>query len=65
MEEVVRFGESPDRLSSGELKTLRRKLDSLESKEDKAKASGEISDRDHENLLEDGREIWKDALAKF
>jgi hypothetical protein len=65
MEEVIRFGEDSDRLSSGDLKTLRRKLDSLESKEDKAKASGEISDRDHEKLLEDTREIWRDALGKF
>ena len=65
MEEVIRFGEDSDRLSSGDLKTLRRKLDSLESKEDKAKASGEISDRDHEKLLEDTREIWRDALGEF
>ncbi len=65
MEEVIRFGEATDRLSSGAIKTLRRKLDSLESKEDKAKASGSISDRDHEKLIEESREIWRDALAKF
>ena len=65
MEEVIRFGEATDRLSSGSVNTLRRKLDSLESKEDKAKASGTISDRDHEKLLEDSREIWRDALGKF
>ena len=65
LEEVIRFGEDSERLSSGEIKTLRRKLDSLEAKEDKAKASGEISDRDHEKLLEESREIWRDALGKF
>lgn len=65
MEEVMRFGQATDRLSSGELKSLRRKLDSLEAKEDNAKASGTISDRDHEKLLEQSREIWRDALEKF
>ncbi len=65
MEESIRFGEASDRLSSGDIKSLRRKLDSLEAKEDKAKASGTVSDRDHEKLLEECREIWRDALGKF
>ena len=65
MEEVIRFGEATDRLSSGSLNTLHRKLDSLEAQEEKAKARGTISDRDHEKLLEKSREIWKDALGKF
>ena len=65
MEEVIRFGEASDRLSSGDLKTIRRKLDSLEAQEDKAKLSGTISERDHERLLEDSREIWRVTLEKF
>ncbi|MFC4993076.1 hypothetical protein [Rubritalea tangerina] len=65
MEEVIRFGEDTDRLSSGDINSLRRQLDSLESKEDKAKADGTLSDRDHVKLIEESREIWRNALKKF
>ncbi|MEO1857884.1 MAG: hypothetical protein ABGY95_11055 [Rubritalea sp.] len=65
MEEAIRFGEATDRLSSGDIKSLRRKIDSLEAQEDKAKADETLSDRDHEKLLQDSREIWQDTLGKF
>lgn len=65
MEEVLRFGADSDTLSTGDISSLRRKLDNLEGKEDKAKSAGAISDRDREKFIEDSREIWRDALKDF
>lgn len=65
LEEAVRFGEASGHLSTGELSSLRRKLDSLESKEDRAKDDEVISDREREKLIEHAREIWRDALKDF
>ncbi|MFC5051318.1 hypothetical protein ACFPK9_11935 [Rubritalea spongiae] len=65
MEEAIRFGEENENLSTGELSSIRRKLDSLESKEDKYKTDDEISDREREKLIQEALEIWRDALDDF
>lgn len=65
IEEAIRFGESGEYLSTGELSSIRRKLDSLESKEDGDKEDDVISDRERENLIEKAREIWRDTLEDF
>jgi hypothetical protein len=65
VEEALRFGEASGNLSTGEFSSLRRKLDSLESKEDKAKEDEVISDREREKLIEEAREIWRDTLKDF
>ena len=65
IEEALRFGEDTEALSSGNISSLRRKLDSLEDKEAKAKDDGSVSDRERENLIEESREIWRDALKDF
>lgn len=65
LEEVLRFGSESESLSNGDISSLRRKMDTLEGKEDKAKAAGAISARDRENFIEDSRNIWRDALKDF
>ena len=64
-EESLRFGEASGRLSKGDVSSIRRHLDSLERKEDSYKSSGTLSDSNHEKLLEDAREIWRDSLERF
>ncbi|MGJ8671925.1 hypothetical protein [Rubritalea sp.] len=65
IEEAIRFGEENGDLSTGELSSIRRKLDSLESDEDSAKSDDEISDREREKLIEEAREIWRETLEEF
>lgn len=63
--ELIRFGGESGTLSNGKVSTLTRKLLSLESDEQEAKAKGKLSDRDREKLFEDARELGIDILEEF
>lgn len=65
LEEVIHFGTASGELTNGEINSLRRKLDSLESKEDKAKTGDSISDRNREKLIDEVQKIWTAALKDF
>lgn len=60
--ELVRFGKSSDMLTSGQVGTLERKINSLIDKETKAKSDGEVSDREFEKLTEEAIELSRDAI---
>ncbi|MGJ8643007.1 MAG: hypothetical protein ACSHX9_06335 [Luteolibacter sp.] len=60
--ELIRFGKSSDMLTSGQIGTLERKIDSLIDKETKAKSDGEVSDREFERLTEEANELSRDAI---
>lgn len=62
-EEIVRFGIDTGELSDGQVASLRRKLDSVEAKEQAAKADGSVSDRERENAYEASREVWQDIIG--
>ncbi|MDA7876431.1 hypothetical protein N9A89_00005 [Akkermansiaceae bacterium] len=58
MNEVAFYGIYTGEISKGRISSLKKKLDSLSSKEKSAKKNGEVSDRERENLDEKALEIW-------
>ncbi len=61
-EEVIRFGIDSGELSAAQVSSLRRKMDSVEAKEQSAKSDGEVDDRERENALEASRGVWEDIV---
>lgn len=59
MEEILLFAIDSKIASKGQAATLRRHLDSLEKKEDRAKGDRKVSDRERENLVQETHEVWK------
>jgi hypothetical protein len=62
MNEVAFYGMDTGDISKGRISSLKRKLDSLSSKEKSAKSNGEVSDRERENLDEKAIDIWGDLV---
>ncbi len=65
LEELNRFGVDTNKLSAGQSSSLRRKLDSLESKEASAKSDGNVSTSELEKLHADVRDVFKYALKSL
>ena len=62
MNEVAFYGMDTGDISKGRISSLKRKLDSLSSKEKSAKSNGEVSDREREKLDEKASDIWGDLV---
>ncbi|MDA7881062.1 hypothetical protein N9A94_02030 [Akkermansiaceae bacterium] len=57
--EIALYAKETSALSSGKQSMIKRKLLSLEEKEENMKQDGEISDRERERLMNSGLDIWK------
>ena len=65
LEELVKFGQDEDILSSGEASSIRRKMNNLSRDEKKAKSDKNVSDKEREKLMEDARELRRETIKQL
>ncbi|SHI76854.1 hypothetical protein SAMN02745181_0836 [Rubritalea squalenifaciens DSM 18772] len=65
LEELVKFGQDEDILSSGEASSIRRKMNNLSRDEKKAKSDKNVSDKEREKLMEEARELRRETIKQL
>jgi len=65
MNEVALYGAYTKEVSTGRVSSLRRKLVSLEGKEQSAKKDKKVSDRERESLEKKALDIWKGVVKSL
>jgi len=64
MDELARFGKTGV-LTEGRQAMITRRLESLETREDDAKADGKLSEHERQDLLDQTREVWRALVHAF